>query len=317
MTEERFHKTEFAYWIGIVGNIFLAALKGLFGYLSGSKALIADALYSLSVAGSSFAVLIGNRATKHQPDEHPPNTHGKAESIAAIIVSIVLLIVGIEAGISSLKAIYYGVDSPPKAFALIAITISILIKEAMFQYKYYLGKKLSSQMMMSSAREHRKGILSSFIVLLGVSGALLGNYLGNIAMYMLDPLAGFIVSMLVVNMGYRLVMESIHQTFDRVLHDEDVADLLRTVQVVKGVIAVDHLKAREHGHYVVVDIKISVNPRISVLEGNDIAKTVKQILMKRHIHVSDVSIHVHPYDAGYPYKNNVDPEHETFPSMLH
>jgi cation diffusion facilitator family transporter len=164
LTEDRFYKAEFAYWIGIIGNIFLAALKGLFGYMSGSKALIADALYSLSAVGSSFALLLGIRTAKHHPSESAPYKHGKAESIAAIIVSVLLLIMGIEVGISSLKAIYYGVDSPPKAFALVAIAISILIKEAMFQYKYYLGKKLSSQELMAGAREHRKGLSSSLTV---------------------------------------------------------------------------------------------------------------------------------------------------------
>jgi cation diffusion facilitator family transporter len=318
LTEERFYKVEFAYWTGIIGNIFLAALKGFFGYMSGSKALIADSLYSFSVAGSSITQLLGIRAAKQHSNDAPSyNKHGKAESIAAIIVSLLLLIVGIEIGIFSLKAIYYGVESPPRAIALVAITISILIKEAMFQYKYNLGKKLASQVLMADAREHRKGIFSSVTVFIGVSGALLGDYLGNKSMYILDPLASIIVALLVISMGYRLVMGSIQQTFERVLHDGDVAELLRTVQVVKGVIAVDNLRAREQGHYVIVDIKISVNPRISVLEGHDIAKTVKQILMKRHIHISEVFIHVNPYDAGYPYNNNADAEHDTFPSVLH
>ncbi|WP_371263397.1 cation diffusion facilitator family transporter [Paenibacillus sp. 1_12] len=317
LTEERFQKTEFAYWIGIIGNIFLAALKGLFGYFSGSKALIADALYSVSTAGNSFAMLMGLRAAKKQPDGNPLYKQGKAESIAAIIVSVLLLVIGIEICFSSIKTIYYGVDSPPKATALIAIVISIILKEVMFQYKYRLGKKMSNQDLITSARKHRLGVYSSFVVLIGVVGALFGHYLGNNYLYYLDPLAGLFVAILVVRMGYRLVMESIHQTLEHSLHDEDVAELMRTVQVIKGVIAVEYLRAREQGHYVIVDIKISVNPRISVLEGHDIAKTVKQALLKRHIHVAEVYIHVNPYDAGYPYKNNIDLEQDQFSSMLH
>nr|WP_240414332.1 cation diffusion facilitator family transporter [Paenibacillus periandrae] len=316
MTEERFQKTEFAYWIGIIGNIFLAALKGVFGYISGSKALIADALHSVSTAGHSCAMLMGLRAAK-QSDGNPHYKQGKAESIAAIIVSVLLLVIGIEICFSSVKTIYYGVDSPPKATALIAIVLSIIIKETMFQYKYRLGKKMSNQDLIESARKHRLGMYSSFVVLIGILGALSGNYLGNNYLYYLDPIAGLLVALLVVRMGYRLVMESIHHTLEHTLHDEDVAELMRTVQVIKGVIAVEHLRAREQGHYVIVDIKISVNPRISVLEGHDIAKTVKQALMKRHIHVAEVYIHVNPYDAGYPYKNNIDLEQDQFSSMLH
>jgi divalent metal cation (Fe/Co/Zn/Cd) transporter len=118
-------------------------------------------------------------------------------------------------------------------------------------------------------------------------------------------------------MGYKLIMESIHDTMDHVLHHEEADELLKAVQRVPGVIAVDSLRAREHGHYVIVDVKISVNPRISVMDGHDIAKHVKHMLLNRFIHVSDVFIHVNPYDPGYPYKNNVDSEQDDFPSLLH
>ncbi|CRF29141.1 ferrous iron efflux protein F [Mycobacterium tuberculosis] len=92
--------------------------------------------------------------------------------------------------------------------------------------------------------------------------------------------------------------------------------MIDTVQRVKGVISIDDLRAREHGHYVVVDIKISVNPRISIQEGYDIAKIVKFTLMKRFIHVSDVFVHVTPYDSGYPYKNH-DLQADDMPTLLH
>jgi cation diffusion facilitator family transporter len=145
----------------------------------------------------------------------------------------------------------------------------------------------------------------------------LGGRLGIPQLYYLDPAAGVFVSVLVLKMGFKLVMESIHSTMDHVLHQEDADELLQTVQRVPGVIAVDDLRAREHGHYVIVDVKISVNPQITVLEGHDIAKSVKHQLMTRFIHVSDVFIHVNPYDPGYPYKNNVNSKEGDLPTLLH
>lgn len=316
MKDDRFRKAERGAWVGIGGNIALALLKGAVGYMSGSKALIADALHSASDVFGSLAVLVGLRASKRPPDEDHPYGHGKAEPIAAIVVSVLLLVVGIEIGISSVKAIYNGVDAPPGKIALIAIVISIIVKEAMFRYKYKLGKKLSSQALIANAWEHRSDVYSSIAALIGVGGAIVGHYLGNNGFYYLDPLAGLFVSLLVLRMGYRMVMESIHNTMDHVLHKEDASELLATVQRIKGVIAVDELRAREHGHYVIADIKISVNPRISVQEGHDIAKLVKQTLMKRFTHVSDVFVHVNPYDPGYPYKNG-DPEQPDIPTLLH
>ncbi|MDB5053422.1 MAG: cation transporter [Bacilli bacterium] len=317
MSEQRFKQAEFAAWLGIIGNIFLAIMKGVVGWLSNSKALIADAVHSASDVAGSLAVLIGLRTAKLPPDEDHPYGHGKAESIAAIIVSVLLLVVGVEIGISAVKTVIHGVSSPPKGFAIIAIVASIVIKEAMFRYKYKLGKKLSSQALIANAWEHRSDVYSSLAALAGVLGALIGKYYSVEQLYILDPLASLFVAVLVLNMGYRLVMESIHNTMDHVMHAEDAAELINTVQKIKGVITVDDLRAREHGHYVIVDVKISVNPKISVLEGHDIARLVKQQLMKRFIHVSDVFIHVNPYDPGYPYKNNVDSNQDDMPILLH
>jgi cation diffusion facilitator family transporter len=317
VTDDRFQKAEFAAWVGIGGNIALAVLKGFIGIKAGSKALIADAVHSASDVAGSFAVLIGLRAAKLPPDEDHPYGHGKAESIASIVVSVLLLLVGVEIGISAVKTLWNGVHSAPHSYALIAIGISIVVKEVMFRYKNNLGKKLGSQALIANAWEHRSDVYSSIAALIGVLGALAGNYLDIPLFYYFDPAAGLFVSLLVLKMGYNLVVEAIHNAFDHVLHHEDAAELISTVQRVKGVITVDDLRAREHGHYVIVDIKISVNPKISVIEGHDIARSAKQHLMKRFIHVSDVFVHVNPYDPGYPYKHSIDPEQDDFPTLVH
>lgn len=317
MTEQRFEKAQFGAWVGIVGNIALALMKGVVGWLSGSKALLADAAHSASDVVGSAAVLIGLKAAKLPPDEDHPYGHGKAESIAAIIVSVLLILVGFQIGMSAVKSLYNGVSEPPAWYALVAIGVSIVAKEVMFQYKFRLGKRLSSQALIANAWEHRSDVYSSIAALIGVGGALLGKVVNQPLLYLLDPVAGIFVALLVLKMGYRLIMESIHSTMDHVLHQEDAEELINTVRRVKGVITVDDLRAREHGHYVIVDVKISVNPKITVMEGHDIAKSVKLHLLKKFTHVSDVFIHVNPYDPGYPYKSNTDSDQTDYPTLLH
>lgn len=319
MTGQRFAKAEFAAWIGIVGNIVLAGVKGFVGWFSGSKALIADAVHSASDVVGSAAVLIGLKAAKKPPDEDHPYGHGKAESVAAIIVAMLLLLVGFEVGLSAAKSIYYGVEEPGGnySWALWVVILSIVAKEAMFQYKYRLGKKLSSQALIANAWEHRSDVYSSIAALVGIGGALLGVYIDMPILFYLDPIAGLIVSLMVLRMGYKILMESIHSTLDHVLHEEDSGELIEAVQTVQGVLAVDDLRAREHGHYVIVDLKISVNPQITVLEGHDIAKAVKNRLIDRFSHVSDVFVHVNPYDPGYPYKNPTEEGRNDAPRILH
>lgn len=315
MKDQRFKKAEFVAWAGIVGNLLLALMKGIVGFMSGSRALIADAAQSASDVAGSCAVLVGLKAARKPPDRDHPYGHGKAESIAAIIVSVLLILVGVELAIGAVKAVSTGVEAAPKWFALIAIAVSLGVKEAMFQYQYRLGKKLSSQALIVSAWDHRSDVFSSLAALVGVGGALFGQWLGLPWMYYFDPVAGLLVALLVVVIGVRLVMESIHSTMDHVLHEEDSEELLKAVMGTNGVITVDDLRAREHGHYVIVDLKISVNPKITVVEGHDIARSVKHTLMDNFSHVSDVFVHVNPYDPGYPYKN--DAEHSDMPNVLH
>lgn len=317
MSESRFGKAEQAAWLGIAGNIALAFVKGAIGFSSGSKALLADAVSSATDVVVSLTVLLGLRAAKRPADAEHPYGHGKAEPITAIIVSVLMIIMGFEIGKSSLQALRNGVDAPPEWYALIALLVSVVIKELLFRYNYALGKKLSSQALLAGAYDHRTDVFSSIAAGIGVIMALIGKWLDLPQLYMLDPAAGLFVSVLVLRMGYKLIKESVHSTMDHVLHDEDAAELIATVQRIKGVITVDGLRAREHGHYVIVDVKISVNPKITVAEGHEIAKISKQVLMKRFIHVSDVLVHVNPYDPGYPYKNNVDPEQDEMPTLLH
>ena len=317
MKDQRFKRAETAAWVGVFGNLGLAVMKGVVGFLSGSKALIADAANSASDVAGSFAVLIGLRAAKKPPDQDHPYGHGKAESISAIVVSVLLMLVGIELAISSGEAIYEGVTEAPAWYAIVALVVSILAKEILFQYNYRLGKQLSSQALIANAWDHRSDVYTSAAAIVGVGAALLGAWFDQPWLYYMDPAAGLFVSILVVRIGYKLIMESIHNTMDHVLHGKASEELLDTVLKIKGVITVDDLRARETGHYVIVDVKISVNPRISVIEGHDIAKCVKQTLIDRFSHVSDVFVHVNPYDPGYPYKNNVDAELGDAPNVLH
>src|SRR5699024_9550075 len=100
-----------ATWVGIIVNVLLAIIKGIDGVLAGSKALLADALHSASDIAGSIVVLFAVKIANKPPDEEHPYGHGKAENIASIIVSLLLIVVGLEISISSIK-IFFG-EAPP------------------------------------------------------------------------------------------------------------------------------------------------------------------------------------------------------------
>lgn len=122
--EQRFKQAKTAAAVGIVGNMALAVVKAAVGIWSQSQALIADAAHSASDVAGSFAVWVGLRAAARPPDEDHPYGHGKAESIAAIIVAVLLFLVGLEIGRSALES-FFAPLSPPGVAAIYVLLLSI------------------------------------------------------------------------------------------------------------------------------------------------------------------------------------------------
>ncbi|GGI10564.1 cation diffusion facilitator family transporter [Gottfriedia solisilvae] len=296
--EERYKEAKKGAYIGIYGNLLLAIVKMIIGYIGNSKALMADAVHSASDVVGSLAVLFGLRAAKMPPDEDHPYGHGKAESIAAIIVAVLLFIVGIEIGKSSIESFFKPVESP-EVIALLAAFISIFLKEWMFRYKFALGKKLNSDAIIANAYEHRSDVYSSAAAMIGIGVAIIGEKIDMPVLLYADPAAGFIVSIMILKMAWDIGAESIHTTMDHVLHEEDVQQYKDIVRTIEGVKEINTLYAREHGYYVIIDIKVSVDPYITVEEGHRIGKNVKAKLMEQK-DVENVFVHINPYND----KNN-------------
>ncbi|SFE27344.1 cation diffusion facilitator family transporter [Alteribacillus iranensis] len=292
--QQRYKMVRLGAIVGISGNILLALLKGVVGWLSGSRALLADAVHSASDMVGSFAVLIGVRAAKIPPDNDHPYGHGKAETVTAIIVAVLLFIVGFEIGLNAVKDFGEPVSVPGTA-ALYAVIVSIILKEGMFQFKYYLGKKYKSEALITDAWHHRSDVFSSFAALLGIAASLVGAS-SNISWLLYgDLIAGVFVSLLVMRMAWKLGRESIHNALDHVMHDEDTVEMRNRAKSVEGVIQIDEFLAREHGYYVIVDIRVAVDPYITVEEGHAIGKKVKAELLKEK-DIRNVFVHINPYE---------------------
>ncbi|PLR80063.1 cation-efflux pump [Bacillus canaveralius] len=291
----RFKQAESAAILGMAGNAVLAIIKWIIGVNANSKALIADAVHSASDISGSLAVFIGLRASRQPPDEDHPYGHGKAESIAAIIVAVLMVMIGFEVGKASFEALFEPLQAP-KGIAIVAVVISIIVKEAMFRYNYNLGKRLNSDALIVNAYDHRSDVYSSIAALIGICAAIVGGWLGFDWLVYADPVAGFFVALLIIKMAWTLGRESIHNTLDHVLHEEDTQEFRNIVENIPEVKKIDVLHAREHGHYVIIDLKISVDPVITVEEGHRIGKKVKERLMKMG-NVHNVFVHINPYNS--------------------
>jgi len=181
-----------------------------------------------------------------------------------------------------------------------------VIKEGMFQYKYRLGKRIKSQAIIANAWEHRSDVYSSIAALIGILAAVLGGELNIPWLIYFDPLAGAVVSLMIMRMAYKIGYESVHNTLDHVLHENDAKKYRETAEQINGVLHIDDFFAREHGHYLIIDIKIGVNPQITVEKGHEIADEVKKTMMSKFSDVRDVFVHVNPYQDNYKYHDTTN-----------
>lgn len=286
-----------ATWIGIIVNLVLAIVKAIGGIISGSRALIADALHSASDVVGSIVVLFAVRIANKPPDDEHPYGHGKAEGVASIIVALLLIVVGVEISISSVKVFFGETPEAPGVLALVILLISIVVKEILFYYKLWLGKKYNSSVLVTEAWHHRSDSLSSLAALAGIGLAILGEKFSISFLVYGDAIAGLLVSLIVVKVGYDLIKSSSNVMLEKVLGQEEVQAYVDTVNAIDGVKRIDQLLARTHGSYIIIDIKVSVDSEITVKQGHDIAKQIKSALILEHKEVEDVLVHVNPYQV--------------------
>ncbi len=299
--EQRSVSAERGALVSLWGLLGLSLVKGTVGWLTGSKALLADACQSAADCAGSVTSYLGIRKARVDPNA-TGSSRQQPEFAATIVLSAVLLVAGIEIGISSVRSVANGVEEAPGVGAVIVIAASIGVREGLVRYKRSRDSRCGIRGDRSG--DNRSDIFASLTALVGTSGAYVGNLYDMPFLYVLDPAAGLVISVFVVRMGYRLTAGVLRSSDRYTMDQSDAQTLLEAVQRVDGVVAVDEVKAREHGHYIVLDVVIRVNPRISVVEGQDVAQRVRRQLTKRFLHVCDANVKVQPYDRGFPYKSN-------------
>lgn len=317
MKDESLQKNELTLWVGLFLLIAVVCLNGVFGLQVQSDAMLAISAQTASGVCMLAAVILRLRKTKISLSASRILEMDKKVSVGTILLAVVIIVIGAEIGLTSIKSIFQHGEHERYLIALAVLIMSFVTKELIFQNVKRVGDRLGSQAFISNVRSSRFDIYSSIVAFLGLLTAMIGDLTGMPALGYADPIAALLIAVLIVNRGYNLVRKALSSLADTTLHAEDIAEFTEAVGRIHGVITVDDLNAREHGHYVVVEMTISVNPKLSVWEGQEISKKIKQQLLKQYQHVSEVFIHVNPYDVGYPYKQHADMEMTELPSVLH
>ena len=269
-------------------NIVLFAAKFLSGVFGKSQALIADSFHTASDALTSLAVLIGFKYASTPADSHHPYGHGKAESVAAKIVSLILIALGGKALFDSSRLLILRNFYRPHQITLWVVLISIVIKEIQFRYALRYGRKIKSTSLIADAWHHRSDTFSSVAAFIGIAGARFG--LG-----ILDPIAGMFVGLFIVKVGFDIFHTAFDELLDSALPSEITDRIKRLTLETDGVKKVTVLKARKLGLDILVDMIIEVDKDITVEQSHLITAKIRRKVLRNIANAKDVLIHVEPY----------------------
>ena len=279
---------------GSLVNVVLTVCKIVAGILGRSAAMVADGIHSLSDLMSDVVILIFVHLSSKERDCDHDFGHGKYETLATVIVSLILLVVGAElmtGGVKSIISIANGETvANPGWIALIAAVVSILAKEGIYQATMAVSRKVESQALVANAWHHRSDALSSIGSLLGIGGAML---LGN-KWSMLDPIASCLISIAIIVIAVKMSIPCIKDLLEASLPEDVEQRIISLAKSVEGVNDIHELKTRKNGSSKIIDAHIVVDPEISITKAHDIATEVEQQLTKEFGPQTQISLHMEP-----------------------
>jgi cation diffusion facilitator family transporter len=278
---------------GLLTNACLVFVKLFAGIIGHSNALIADAVESSADIFSSLIVWMGLSIAARPADEDHPYGHGKAEPLAAAIVSLMLL--GAAVGISLIAI--RDIRTPhhlPSPFTLFVAAGVILVKEILYRRVSRVGREVGGTAIVADAWHHRADAISSLAAFIGISIALIGGRGWEAA----DDWAALVAAVVVAVNGIRTLRPAISGLMDEAPDRSVKERVLQAAAEVDGVRSVENLNVRGSGLGFYVDVHVKADPKLSLEEAHEIASKVKYAILEAVPSVVGVLVHMEPYKAN-------------------
>lgn len=296
--EEKRNSPILAAWISVISNIFLTVIKVVVGFLFKSQVLLADGIHNAADVVASVASLGSMKISNQPADEDHPYGHGKAEVISSGVVAIILILAALYMAYESIQALFHPATEP-HWIAFIAAVFSLIWKQILYVYTIRIGRNANSKGLIATAYDHLADVYASIAAVIGIGIALINNiYPIPYAAYG-DPLAGIIVSFFVLKLAISMGKEATYILMEGGLPTEKSSGYERIIHEHPMVKRIDRMRAREHGHYILIDVRISVPAYLTIQQGHNICREIKTTIMKHDSEVDEVPIHLNPW---YPEK---------------
>lgn len=276
---------------GLAVNAMLVVVKITTGVIGHSYALIADGVESSLDIFSSLIVWRGIHVASRSADESHHYGYGKAESVAAAAVALMLVGAAIGIAIEAVREILTP-HSVPAPFTLIVLVIVIVIKEVLFRYVEREGRALDSGIVYTDAWHHRSDAITSGAAFIGISIALIGGPEYAAA----DDFAALLASGIIAVNGVRLLQPALADLMDRAPAAELLDRVAEEAAREPGVLYIEKVIARRAGAGHFVALHVQADPRISLYDAHELGGRVRDRILSNVPAVLDVLIHMEPFE---------------------
>ena len=286
--------------ISIIANTLLFAIKYWAGIVSGSVALLADAWHTLSDSLSSVAVLIGVKMSSRKADKKHPFGHGRIENLIAILIGVMLAVVAYEFITQAIDKLR---NPDTKAIfgtlAIVVTAVSIVVKEGMAQFSFYIARKTGNTSVKADGWHHRSDALSSIVVLAGI---FLQDYF-----WWIDAVLGICVSLILMVAVYKIIREAVDKLMGENVPDE-IIDQVKAIisESVDDDLQVHHFHIHNYGTHSELTFHINLPPEMTILEGHGIADRIEKALREKMGIESTIHLEPKKADSCNPCSKSTD-----------
>ena len=277
--------------IGIVANLFLTGFKAFVGYVTGSIAIILDALNNLSDALSSVITIVGTRLAAKAPDKKHPYGHGRVEYITTSIISIIIMYAGATAFVESVKKILLPSVPEYNTASLVIVAAAIFVKIFLGLYVAAAGKKVKSDSLIASGKD---ALFDAVISVATLAAALIFIVTG----ISLEAPLGALISLYIVKAGFEMIRDSISQILGERAETELTISMKKKICEIDEVRGVYDLTLNNYGpDTYMASLHVEVDSKMSAVDIDHLSRKIFNLVFDEYqVIVSAVGIYAYNCD---------------------
>jgi cation diffusion facilitator family transporter len=276
--------------ISVIVNCVLFILKFWAGVVTGSIALTADAWHTLSDSLSSIIVIVAVKLSSKKPDNEHPFGHGRWEQIAALFIAFLLGIIAFDFLKDSIIEFKSHEYTQFGTLAIVVTIISIIVKEALAQYAFYIGRRTANVSIKADGWHHRTDALSSVVVLIGI---LFANQF-----WWIDSVLGAIISFMLFYATFQIAKEAVNKLLGEKPSSELIEKINHSIeQNLFNDFQLHHFHIHNYVGHQELTFHIKLRNDMSIQEGHKIATDIENIVQKQFGIIS--TVHIEPLDFDH------------------